>query len=448
MRKIKFLSVALLSSMFVLTSCDKNNSLGPNGISNEIYSEFSKLYPNAKDVEWKSDGTYAIASFELNGNRAGSSADNTAWFELASSKFVMDEHDMPYSQLSPQVKSSFEQTKYYGATWKHDDDVDVLKRLDRSADSYYLYVIEVENKQTDEEYDLYFDETGLLVKEVPNAFGENDFTDLLPSKPIGSVEAWVQDKYPGARIIDLNNEDGGIEVEFIYKNLKHEALLTMSYEWVYTKTDHNWDASVLPVNALTFITSKHGDINRQNYRDLDIEKYDCADASKNFFNVEVEDYRDREFEYNFDLNGVEISKPDFSDDLGSEGGLAVDADIQKVLDEKYPGAIVLERDYDDGLLELEIRHNGIEKDVYFDRNNKWVRTNYDMPMLKLDASVSRSINSYISTNHNGFVIEDGEVEVLEDLQGLKYIVEIENGKDVEYKLFFEADGTHLRTIKD
>lgn len=431
MRRIKFLSGAIMCGMLVFTSCDKENELGPDGISNEIYKAFDSEFPGARNVEWKSDGTYAIASFDWEGSRAGSSADNTAWFELSTSKFVMAEHDMPFAQLNEAIQAAFRSSKY--ATWKVDEEVDVLKRLDKSADPYYLYVIEVENKQTDEGYDLYYAEDGLLVKEVPDAFGDNDFTELLPSKPAGSVENWLQEKYPGARIVDLDNEDGGIEVEFIYNKLKYEALLSVNNEWIYTKIDYNRNTSVLPAGVVSAINQEY-----PSYVIDDVEFYESVKG--NFYSVEIEnDALDHDMELFFDKDGNKTVKPDFSDSIG--GGLTVDAAIQNVLDEKYPKAVVLEKDYDDGLLELEIRHDGVEKDVYFNGRNEWVRTEYELT----EAQLPEKISNFISDNYSGFRVEDAGVVELPS--GMTYEVEIESGNR-EYKLFFDKNGTFTKVIKD
>lgn len=432
MKKIKFLSVALMCGMFMLASCNNEENFGPEGINNEIYKAFEKEFPGAENVQWNSDGTYAIASFNWSGSRAGSSAANTAWFELNSHKFVMDEYDIPYSQLDQRIRDAFESSKY--ADWKRDEDVDVIRKVENGSSVLYIYVIEVE--QGELEYDLYYSEDGILLKEVPNSFGNNEFTDLLPSKPAeaGSVTALVQEMYPGARIVDLDNDGGGVEVEFIYDNLKHEALFSTNNEWINTKIDYNADLSVLPEIARTLINNNHG----TTLRELDIEKYVCADSAKDFFNVEVEDAKGWEFEYNFDVNGNEINKPDFSEEIGS--GLTVDDAIQAELDKRYPGAVVVERDYDDGMLEIEIRHEGVEKKVYFNAQNAWLFTEYDV----LAKDLLPAITDYINKNYSGYRIEDAEAT--EDANGITYEVEVENRS--EYKLYFDQDGNFIKAVRD
>ena len=48
----------------------------------------------------------------------------------------------------------------------------------------------------------------------------------------------------------------------------------------------------------------------------------------------------------------------------------------------------MEQDYDDGLLEVEIWHEGREKDVYFNGQNAWVYTEWDIRRAELPQAVS------------------------------------------------------------
>ena len=66
-----------------------------------------------------------------------------------------------------------------------------------------------------------------------------DYQEYLPQTPSNTVESWLKENYPDARIIDLDNEDGGTEVEFISGNLKHEAFFNRAQAWVYTKTEYS-----------------------------------------------------------------------------------------------------------------------------------------------------------------------------------------------------------------
>ena len=43
----------------------------------------------------------------------------------------------------------------------------------------------------------------------------------------------------------------------------------------------------------------------------------------------------------------------------------MDGDVAALIEQMYPGARIQERDWDDGYLEVEIWHDGREKNVYF-----------------------------------------------------------------------------------
>ena len=92
--------------------------------------------------------------------------------------------------------------------------------------------------------------------------------------------------------------NGGVEVEFIYENIKHDALLTAGYEWIYTKKDYNRDSSVLPEAARNHITTTYPD-----YYIDDIEYYE-TNSKGNFFSVEIEGRYDDDIELQFYEDGT------------------------------------------------------------------------------------------------------------------------------------------------
>ncbi len=295
MKQIKFITTALICGTITLSSCDKQNSDGY--IDNAVYAAFEREFPGAKDISWRTNGNYAIASFEWNGSRAGNDTDFTAWFDKTTAEFKMHEYDIPFSSLPQTVVNAFNESDYAKLPWKHDDEVDVIKK---NGENLVLYVIEVEKEENnkDTEADLYYSEDGVLVKEVLDANQNPDYTDLLPTQPANDAYSWVESKYPGARIVDVEFEDGGVEVEFIFENIKHDALLTAGYEWIYTKKDYNKNSSVLPEAAKSHITT-----NYPNYYIDDIEYYE-TNSKGNFFSVEIEGRNDNDIELQFYEDGT------------------------------------------------------------------------------------------------------------------------------------------------
>lgn len=344
----------------------------------------------------------------------------------------MHEHDMSFSSIPQVVKTAFEESSYSKSPWVHEDEVDVIVKNDEGLT---LYVIEVEKEEngTETEADLYYSEDGVLVKEVIDADKNQDFTQLLPTQPANDVYSWMESKYPGAVIVDIDHEDGCIEVEFIYGNIKHDALLTSANKWIYTKKDYNRNSSKLPAEALNFIQT-----NYQNYVIDDIEYYETA-SKEDFYSVEIEGSHDNDIELYFDTEGNKIeAKPDFSDEIGNS--ISTNESIQAVLDERYPGAIIKGKDYDDGLTEIEISHNNIDKDVYFNGKNEWVRTEYE---IKYN-SLPEAVKSYISSNYRDY---DDEADAVETPGETWYEIEAErNGS--EYNVLITEEGELKAEYKD
>lgn len=430
MKQIKFITTALICGTIALSSCDKQN--GDGYIDNAVYEAFNREFPGAKDVSWRTNGNYAIASFEWNGSRAGNDTDFTAWFEKTTAEFKMHEYDIPFSSLPQAVTAAFNESDYSKLPWRHDDEVDVIKKHDENL---VLYVIEVEKEENNKETeaDLYYSEDGVLVKEVLDANQNPDYTDLLPTQPANDAYSWVESKYPGARIVDVEFEDGGVEVEFIFQNIKHDALLTAGYEWIYTKKDYNRNSSVLPEEAISHITTTY-----PNYYIDDIEYYE-TNSKGNFYSVEIEGRNDNDIELYFDENGnVMNSKPNFGDDIN--GGISAGTAIQAVLDERYPGAVIKEKGHDDGLTEIEIIHDGIEKDVYFNGKDEWVRTEYETTYNNLPEAVK----NYISANYTS---HENEADAVETPAGDWFEIEARKG-GTEYDVLINKDGTLKAKYKD
>ena len=126
------------------------------------------------------------------------------------------------------VKTAFQQGEY--STWKVDD-VDMIERRDVET----VYVLEVE--QGNSEVDLYYSPDGILVKTVLDAGGNDGYEDFIPFQPSSSVEAYIKEHYPSARILDIDREKGMTEVEILDGTACRELLFDDGGAWVQTKTE-------------------------------------------------------------------------------------------------------------------------------------------------------------------------------------------------------------------
>lgn len=65
------------------------------------------------------------------------------------------------------------------------------------------------------------------------------------------VTEFIQKNYPNARIIEIEQEKGMIEVDIIHENQSKEVLFNTSYEWIST----SWDVYVLPIKVTEAINA-------------------------------------------------------------------------------------------------------------------------------------------------------------------------------------------------
>lgn len=437
MKRILSLCHILLTGSFVLmTSCNDNDDLHsnpvPENIPEKVILEFNAKYPNATNVTWSTKDTYAVANFYLASTRTGGhEPNNTAWFNMAG-HWNMTETEISYQQLPEAVKTAFEASPY--ASWRMDNEIDKLQRSDNNET---LYIIEVSQKEgnVETEVDLYYTEEGILVKEIVNAEADNDYHEYLPQQPEGNIQAWLDQNFPNARIVDYDCEQNSTEVEIIANGLKHEILFDNQQQRVYTKTEYERrDLTQIPTSILNHLrTSPY--YTSDNAID-DVEKYTTRDNGT-YYCFELKTAYDDDVKVYVNETGI-ISRPQNGSD-GGNSNVPVEDELQNFIDQKYPGAIILEKDYDHGYLEIDILHDGIEKEIKFNGQNQWVRTEWEV--RQLPDAVKNTITA------QGYTLDDNEFGYVETADSIWYEVEVRKGRD-ELKLYISPTGEILRTEYD
>ena len=437
MKRILSLCHILLTGSFVLmTSCNDNDDLHsnpvPENIPEKVILEFNAKYPNATNVTWSTKDTYAVANFYLPSTRTEShEPNNTAWFNMAG-HWNMTETEISYQQLPEAVKTAFEASPY--ASWRMDNEIDKLQRSDNNET---LYIIEVSQKEgnVETEVDLYYTEEGILVKEIINAEADNDYHEYLPQQPEGNIQTWLDQNFPNVRIVDYDCEQNGTEVEIIANGLKHEILFDNQQQWVYTKTEYERrDWTQIPTSILNHLrTSPY--YTSDNAID-DVEKYTTRDNGT-YYCFELKTTYDDDVKVYVNETGI-ISRPQNGSD-GGNSNVPVEDELQNFIDQKYPDAIILEKDYDHGYLEIDILHDGIEKEIKFNGQNQWVRTEWEV--RQLPDAVKNTITA------QGYTLDDNEFDYVETTDSSWYEVEVRKGRD-ELKLYISPTGEILRTEYD
>ena len=426
------LSVALMGTLAACSDDDKQSPNFPPGTSEvpeSILSQFNADYPDAQDVTWTQDGEYYTASFSEDG-----SSHNQAWYER-DGRWGMTQYEIPFDRLPAAVAEAFAATEYgqSGSDWRVDREVDVLERRDGTET---LYIIEVERGET--EVDLYYTADGVLVKEILDAAPDKNYGEYLPQTPDGTLQSWLEQRFPGYRLVDLDTEDGGLEVEIVHNRQKCEVFFTRSGEWLYYKAELSYPVSQVPEEVWAAVEAS--DAMQQGAWVDEVEMYVVNDGGTEtvYYCFELETRFDDDYKIYVRADGVE-ERPELGGGQTGGGGVPVESDVETFINQRYPGAVILERDYDDGYLEIDIRHDGVEKEVLFNGRNEWVRTEWEM--RSLPDAVQQAVEA------GGYRISDREYDRVETPDGNWY--EVEAVKDRrEWKLYVTDDGTIFNTRHD
>lgn len=405
MWKYTFFVSALAVSTCIATGCSDNEDGRPpvtNPVSAEVQASFAEQFPGARDVEWEVRGTYAVADFSYADSQSGGWVSSTAWYSQTDGTWLMSEYDLRFERLPEAVKTAFQQSEYAG--W-HVDDVDLIRRDGVTL----LYVVEVE--QGGQEMDLYYAEDGVLVKALADTDGRHDYSDLIPATPTGSVQEFIQSRYPGARIVEIDADDGLTEVELIdADHVLREAVFNRSGEWLYTQTEVR--RADLPATVTdAWNASEYAAAN--GYRLDDIDYYETA-SDGNYYRLELESrYGDVKLKVTPD-GDLSLFTP-------TGGGTIVADTVDEAIQRLCPGAIVIEKDYDDGYLEVEIRHEGREKEMLFNGQNDWVLTRWDVAYRELPEAV---LTAFRQSEYAQWELDD--ITYTQTPTGEWYVLEVED----------------------
>lgn len=440
MKKLLPLCALLTGMFFSITSCSNEDNpsegFGPNGAGNipqEVINQFNQDYPEAQNVKWdvQNDGHYTVDFKNQKGN-------NTAWYSNWG-EWDMTRAEIPFNALPDAVMAAFEDSSYEtNSGWLADNEVDMLIRNGNET----LYVIEVTKRENgiETEVDLYFTANGVLVKEIADSEPGNNYHEYLPQQPAGNIQAWLANsKYNNAGIVDIERENGGTEVELIHNGQKVEILFSASQQWIYTKTEYKRkDQHLLPEALLNAVRQSAEWASGYN-RLEDVDFYETA-QNGNYYSVELEGTFDRETELYFTENGTPIDRrPNPGTGSGQGGSIPVETDIQLFIEEHYAGAIIIEKEYDHGLLEVEIWHENTEKTVKFNGRNEWIRTEWE------EHTLSEVVKAALESA--GYRIADNDFNCIQTPEGKWYEVEAyRNGR--EWEVSVDESGNILSERRD
>jgi hypothetical protein len=117
-----------------------------------------------------------------------------------------------------------------------------------------------------------------------------------------------------------------------------------------------------------------------------------------------------------------------------DSNVTINDNVRTYINTHYSGAVIMEAEYNYGYLEVDIYHDSLSKDVYFDNNDAWVKTTWDVAINALPQTVTAAI----ATEYPDYRIDDADYVDTPD--GAYYSIELEKGeRDVYIKV--TPDGT-------
>lgn len=133
MKRLIVLIVAA-SAALMLISCDRYDDGRPE---KNVRSEFSKMYPDAFDVEWEWERTYWEVSFEMGTRPDGTEYE--AWYD-ADGNWLRTKKEVLLSAVPQEVKSALAADPEYGTAPFADDDAEYVETPSGSFYCFDLYV--------------------------------------------------------------------------------------------------------------------------------------------------------------------------------------------------------------------------------------------------------------------------------------------------------------------
>lgn len=259
---------------------------------------------------------------------------------------------------------------------------------------------------------------------------DDDDNNYLPDQTITKA---FDEKYPDAGKVEWETKGGYEVAEFHVSGNETEAWFDNKGNWVMTKTEINF--GLLPEAVRKSLKSSE----YKDWKSTDFDKLERSNAATVYV-IEVEQ-GEQEFDLYYTEDGILLKAvPD--DDNDNFQPTIVPQAITDAINEMYPGATVLEFDSEKTGFEVDILHNNIYKDVYFNTGNEWLYTEWDIKEVNLPAII---MNAYKASDYKDYRIDD--IDVIENPTGISYVLELEKGND-EVKMTISAEGKIEDVRKD
>ena len=259
---------------------------------------------------------------------------------------------------------------------------------------------------------------------------DDDDNNYLPDQTVTKA---FDTKYPDAGKVEWETKSGYEVADFHISGNDAEAWFDNKGNWLMTKTEINF--GLLP-------EAVRKDLRANEYADwkyTDFDKLERSNAAT-IYVIEAEQ-GEKEVDLYYAEDGTLIKVVNDTDDDNSHfQPTTIPQAITDAINEMYAGATIVDFDQEKNGFEVDILHNSVYKDVYFNAANEWVSTEWDITEDKVPAIV---MNALKASDYKNYRIED--IDQIEKPAGTFYLFELEQGdNDVEVTISAEGNIENVR----
>ena len=260
---------------------------------------------------------------------------------------------------------------------------------------------------------------------------DDDDNNYLPDQTVTKA---FDEKYPGVGKVEWETKSG------------YEVADLPSCLYCQTRLRHHFrsNGNRLPHNHFLFPENVRTELKKSIYADWKYTDYDKLERSNaaTVYVIEAEQ-GEKEVDLYYTEDGVLIKVVnDSENDHNDFYPVVIPQAISDAINEMYPGATVLEFDQEKNGFEVDILHNNIYKDVYFNTENQWVSTEWDITKDQVPAIV---MNALQASEYKNYTIDD--IDLIEKPEGTFYVFDLEQG-DNDVEVTFDSEGNIKSTQKD
>ena len=259
---------------------------------------------------------------------------------------------------------------------------------------------------------------------------DDDDNNYLPDQTVTKA---FDTKYPDAGKVEWETKSGYEVADFHISGNDAEAWFDNKGNWLMTKTEINF--GLLP-------EAVRKDLRANEYADwkyTDFDKLERSNAAT-IYVIEAEQ-GEKEVDLYYAEDGTLIKIVNDTDDDNSHfQPTTIPQAITDAINEMYAGATIVDFDQEKNGFEVDILHNSVYKDVYFNAANEWISTEWDITEDKVPAIF---MNALKASDYKNYRIED--IDQIEKPAGTFYLFELEQGdNDVEVTISAEGNIENVR----